>query len=127
MKGEDMTVEEIGQVGLTVADLARAKEFYGDVLGMSFLFEVGTMAFFRCGSARLMLGLAEAGQEVSLGGTILYYRVAGIEGACEELKGKGIELLQGAHVVAKMPDHVLWMAFLRDPDGNVVGLMEEVR
>jgi len=26
-----------------------------------------------------------------------------------------------------MPDHELWMAFVRDPDGNLVGLMSEVR
>jgi hypothetical protein len=26
-----------------------------------------------------------------------------------------------------MPDHELWMAFLRDPSGNLLGLMEEKR
>jgi methylmalonyl-CoA/ethylmalonyl-CoA epimerase len=26
-----------------------------------------------------------------------------------------------------MPDHELWIAFVRDPDGNLVGLMEEKR
>ena len=31
-----------------------------------------------------------------------------------------------AHV-AKMPVHELWIGFLRDPDGNLVGLMEEKR
>jgi len=30
-------------------------------------------------------------------------------------------------LTAKMPDHDLWMAFVRDPDGNLVGLMEERR
>jgi methylmalonyl-CoA/ethylmalonyl-CoA epimerase len=29
-------------------------------------------------------------------------------------------------MVAKMPDHHLWMAFLRDPDQNLIGLMAEV-
>lgn len=28
---------------------------------------------------------------------------------------------------AKLPDHELWIGFLRDPDGNRVGLMEEKR
>lgn len=28
---------------------------------------------------------------------------------------------------AKMPVHELWIGFLRDPDGNLVGLMEEKR
>jgi methylmalonyl-CoA/ethylmalonyl-CoA epimerase len=30
-------------------------------------------------------------------------------------------------LAAKMPDHELWLGFLRDPDGNLVGLMEEKR
>ncbi len=30
-------------------------------------------------------------------------------------------------LTAHMPDRELWTAFLRDPDGNLVGLMEEVR
>jgi hypothetical protein len=27
-------------------------------------------------------------------------------------------------MAAKLPDKELWLAFLRDPDGNLVGLME---
>jgi methylmalonyl-CoA/ethylmalonyl-CoA epimerase len=30
-------------------------------------------------------------------------------------------------MVAKMPDHELWMAFFNDPDGNLLALMEEKR
>ena len=120
-------IEGIGQIGVTVRDLERSKAFYGGVLGLKFLFDAGMMMFFECGSARLMLGLAEEGQETLFGATIVYYRVAGLEKYSAEVAEKGAELLQGAHVVANMPDHVLWMAFLRDPDGNVVGLMEEVR
>ena len=29
------------------------------------------------------------------------------------------------HLVAPMPDHDLWMAFIRDPDGHLIGLMME--
>jgi len=29
--------------------------------------------------------------------------------------------------VAKMPDHELWMAFFRDPDRNLLGLLCEKR
>jgi len=122
-----LRIEEIGQIGLTVADLARSKEFYGDVLGMKFLFDAGSMAFYQCGTVRLMIGLAESGKETPVGGTILYFKVTGIEGVCAEVAGKGVELMQGAHLVARMADHELWMAFFKDPDGNVVGLMEEVR
>lgn len=120
-------ISEIGQIGLTVKDLAQSKAFYGDALGMPFLFDAGSMLFFQCGPVRLMIGLAEPGKETPVGGTILYFKVSRIEAVCAELVAAGVDFAQGAHLVAKMPDHQLWMAFLKDPDGNVVGLMEEVR
>lgn len=118
-------LDHIGQVALTVRDLAEAKRFYGETLGMKFLFEAGTMAFYQCASIRLMIGLAE--KPVSPAGTILYFRVDEIEAVCATLKGQGVEFLQDAHLVAKMPDHDLWMAFVKDPSGNVLGLMSEVQ
>lgn len=118
---------EIGQIGLTVKNLEQSKAFYKDVLGMNFLFEAGNMAFFQCGMTRLMLGTAEAGKETPVGGVILYFKVQPIEGVCAELVNRGVHFLQGAHLVARMADHELWMAFLKDPDENVVGLMEEKR
>lgn len=121
----EVKLEQIGQVALTVKDLARAKAFYRDVLGMTFLFDAGTMAFFQCGAVRVMIGIAE--EEAAVGGTILYYKVTKITEVCEELTRRGVQFLQPAHEVAKMPDHVLWMAFLKDSEGNVLGLMEEVR
>ena len=45
---------------------------------------------------------------------------------CAVLKAQGVEFVQDAHLVAKMPDHDLWMAFVKDPSGNVLGLMSEV-
>lgn len=30
-------------------------------------------------------------------------------------------------MLAKMPDHELWMAFFLDTEGNLLGLMSEVR
>ena len=31
------------------------------------------------------------------------------------------------HMIAKMPDHELWMAFFKDLDDNVLAIMSEVR
>ncbi len=72
-----------------------------------------------------MIGLAE--KPMTPAGTILYFRVDEIEAVGATLKGQGVDFLQEAHLVAKMPDHDLWMAFLKDPSGNVLGLMSEVR
>ena len=118
-------LQEIGQVAITVDDLPRARDFYRDVLGMRLLFDAGTMAFFQCGSVRVMLGLPE--KPGPSGGTILYFRVGDLDGTHAALEAKGVGFVQGPHLVARMPDHELWMAFLKDPDGNVLGLMSEVR
>ena len=118
-------IEEIGQVAITVDDLPRARDFYQDVLGMPLLFDAGTMAFFRCGSVRVMLGLPQKPEP--RGGTILYFRVGDLTRIHAALEAKGVAFVQPPHLVAKMPDHELWMAFLKDPDANVLGLMSEVR
>lgn len=117
-------LESIGQIALTVRDLAESKRFYEETLGMKFLFDAGTMAFFQCGDIRLMVGLAE--KPLTPAGTILYFRVAEIAAVCGILKDRGVEFVQEPLLVAKMPDHDLWLAFLRDPSGNTLGLMSEV-
>ena len=120
-------LECIGQIALTVSDLGESKRFYQETLGMKFLFDAGSMIFFQCGTVRLMLGLSEKPAETVAGsGTVLYFKVAEIEAVCAVLKAHGVEFVQDAHLVAKMPDHDLWMAFVKDPSGNVLGLMSEV-
>jgi methylmalonyl-CoA/ethylmalonyl-CoA epimerase len=117
-------LNDIGQIGLTVLDLARAKNFYQNTLGMKFLFDAGTMVFFQCGSIRLMIGLSE--KPVPIGGTILYFKVPDMQKVHAELKERSVEFIQAPHLVARAPDHDLWMAFLKDSEGNTVGLMSEV-
>jgi methylmalonyl-CoA/ethylmalonyl-CoA epimerase len=118
-------LNDIGQIALTVRDLGRAKDFYQNTLGMRFLFDAGTMAFFQCGAVRLMIGLSE--EAVSVGGTILYFKVSDIQKVHATLIEEGVVFLQPPHLVARMPDHELWIAFLKDPEGNTLGLMSEVR
>ncbi|WP_263384020.1 VOC family protein [Granulicella arctica] len=121
-----MGLETIGQVGIVVRDLAQAKDFYQHVLGMKFLFDAGSMVFFQCGSVRLMIGTAEAGKPFVAAGTILYFKVADIQESHGALAAGGVTFVAPPHLVAKMPGHDLWMAFLKDPDENVIGLMSEV-
>ena len=121
--GAAVHVDEIAQVALTVTDLEAAKAFYRDALGMQFLFEAGTMAFFQCGSVRLLVGMA--GETQPGGGTILYFKVADLDGAHAELVRRGVTFKQDPHLVARMKSHDLWLAFVLDPAGNVLGLMEE--
>lgn len=117
--------EKIGQIAVTVRDLARSKHFYERVLGMKPLFDAGNMSFFQCGDIRFAIGLAE--EQTAIGGTILYFKVEDSQGAHAALKLQSVEIVQDPHLVARMPDHDLWIAFLKDPDGNVLGMMCEVR
>src|SRR5580658_1719174 len=85
-------LNDIGQIALTVRDLARAKDFYHNILGMRFLFDAGTMAFFQCGAVRLMIGLSE--EAGPIGGTILYFKVREIQKVHDTLKEQSVEFIQ---------------------------------
>ncbi len=117
-------LDKIGQIAVTVRDLERSRSFYQNTLGMKFLFDAGSMAFFQCGEIRFMIGAS--GEPAALGGTILYFKVQDIHETHAHLKEQGVVFHQKPHLVAKMPDHDLWLAFLKDPDGNVLGLMSEI-
>jgi len=116
--------DKIGQIAIGVSDAARAKDFYQKVLGMKLLFDAGSLAFFQCGEVRLMISPSDAppGER-----TILYFRVPDIQQAHAALRARGVEFIQPPHMVARMPDHELWLAFLKDPEGNTLGMMSEVR
>lgn len=118
-------LEGIGQIALTVSDIEAARVFYRDVLGMQHLFDAGSLAFFQCGTVRIMLSAAEQGAGGT--GTLVYFRVADLDATYAALAAKGAEFADKPHLVAKMPDHELWMAFVKDPAGNLLGLMTERR
>src|SRR5512132_2567185 len=120
------TLSKIGQIFVNVKDLDRAIAFYRDILGMTFLFQAPpNMAFFDCGGIRLMLGIADQ-PELNHPASIIYYKVADIEAAHKNLKSLGVDFISAPHLVAKMPDHDLWLADFRDSEGNVLVLMSEV-
>lgn len=109
-------LDEIAQIAVTVTEVARSRDFYQNVLGMRFLFDAGSMVFFQCGKTRFAIGTSP--DKPSSGGTILYFRVADIGETHALLAAWGVEFIQKPHLVARMADHELWIAFLRDPDGN---------
>ena len=120
-------VADIGQIALVVSDVAKATGFYRDVLGLKFLFPAGpNLAFLAAGGVRLMLstpqGHGEAGKN-----SILYFKVTDIVGTHAAILARGATNERAPQLTAKMPDHELWIGFVRDPDGNLVGLMEEKR
>jgi methylmalonyl-CoA/ethylmalonyl-CoA epimerase len=121
---DELSLSTIGQIALTVRDLSPAVEFYRDKLRIRLLFQAPNMAFFDCGGIRLMLGPSEGARERS---SILYFKVDDIQSASEALESRGVAFERAPHLVGKMPDHDLWMAFFRDPAGNTLALMSEIK
>jgi len=116
----------IGQIALHVSDVDRAERFYRDTLGLPLLFSFGNLVFFDCAGVRLMLegGHESTGKREQF---CIYFRVSGIEAVVAALRSRQVYFEREPQLVAKMPDHELWMAFMHDPDGNVLALIEEKR
>ena len=118
-------LNEIGQIALTISDLDKAVAFYRDALGLTHLFSAPPgLAFFGCGTVRLMLSRPEKPDSEKFGAAI-YFKVADINEAAGHLRKRQVTFEAEPHLVAKMPSYELWMAFFRDPDRNLLALMCE--
>ena len=120
-------LSEIGQIAITVSDVSKALTFYGDVLGLAFLFSAGPdLAFLSAGGIRIMLTTPQGAGKVG-SNSILYFKVTDITATHSTIVERGATNERAPQLAAKMPDHELWIGFIRDPDGNLIGLMEERR
>jgi methylmalonyl-CoA/ethylmalonyl-CoA epimerase len=115
----------IGQVAIPVSNTDRSEAFYEQILGLRKLYRYGELSFFDCAGVRLMLSPPENGATVEPGQGAIYFRVADLALAVKDLKAKGADVFSEPHLTAPMPDHDLWMAFVRDPDRHLIGLMME--
>ena len=122
--GLQVALNSIGQIAIIVKDVNRATSFYRDKLGMKYLFAAGNIAFFDCGGIRLMLDQVE---KPEAGTSIIYFRVTDIRQLHQQMKSNEVEFVDEPHMIARMPDHDLWMTFFRDSEGNLLSLMSEVR
>jgi len=118
-------ITRVGQIAIPVHDVERATAFYRDTLGLPLLFTAGKLAFFNCGGLRLMLDVPEK-PEFDHPSSILYFAVADIAAAHRQMLATGVRFEDEPHVIAKMPDHDLWMTFFRDSEQNLLALMSEV-
>lgn len=118
-------LSKLRQISITVSDVENALEFYRDVLGLAFLFSSGAnLAFLDAGGIRLMLTTPQGAGEVGKN-SILYFEITDIAARYAALIARGAAGERAPALTAKMPDYDLWTAFLRDPDGNLVGQLEE--
>jgi len=47
--------------------------------------------------------------------SVIYCKVSDLQVAFETLSARGVRFEAEPHLIAKLPDHELWMAFSRDP------------
>lgn len=118
---------QIGQIALTVSDVETALGFYRDMLGLPFLFQPSPqLVFLQAGATRLMLTTPHGSEAVGVN-SVLYFSVEDINATYQALVAKGATAERAPQLAAKMPDHELWLGFIRDPDQNLIGLMAELR
>lgn len=124
---KDPKLSSIRQIAVTVSSVEAALKFYRDVLGIPFLFSAGPdLAFLDAGGVRLMLTTPQGAGSIGHN-SILYFTVSDIVAAHAVLVARGATNERAPTLTTRMPDHELWIGFLKDPDGNLVGLMEEKR
>ncbi|HEY8716626.1 MAG TPA: VOC family protein [Candidatus Acidoferrum sp.] len=118
-------LSRIMQIAVVTHDTDRATAFYRDVLALPHLFRAGQLSFFDCGGVRLMLTPPEK-PEFDHPGSILYFQVADIQSAYQRLKSAGVKFEDEPHLIARMPNHDLWMNHFHDTEGNLLALMCEL-
>ena len=117
----------IAQIALTVSDVDTALGFYRDLLGLELLFRAGpNLAFLNADGIRIMLSTPQGAGKVGAN-SVLYFKVSDIETTHTMLVAAGAHNERVPQLAAKMPDHELWLSFLRDPDANLLALLEEKR
>ncbi|MGB3327831.1 MAG: VOC family protein [Thermomicrobiales bacterium] len=116
------------QVAQRVEDLTRATAFYAGLLGTPALasFDPPGIAFFDLGGTRLML-------DVSAPPALLYLGVDDVRARIEDLRAAGIVVESEPHIIFSHADATLgpagtdeWQAFIRDSEGNLVGLVSQL-
>jgi catechol 2,3-dioxygenase-like lactoylglutathione lyase family enzyme len=111
---ERLVVEHVDFVSLLTQDIPRAKQFYGEVLGLEIETEGSDDMEFHLGQVTLdIFNPASQGQPFapSLGGLAL--RVPDVAAARAALEAKGVQF-EGETI----DTGVCHMAFFHDPDGN---------
>ena len=118
---------QLVQIAQHAEDLDRAARFYTELLGSGPVarYDPPGLLFFDLGGVRLLLDAAAPS-------ALHYYPVPDIDAAVERLRAGGATVETEPHVIFSHEDATLgpvgtdeWMAFVHDPDGNLVGLVEQ--
>jgi catechol 2,3-dioxygenase-like lactoylglutathione lyase family enzyme len=113
-----MQVEHVDFVSFLTQDIARAKEFYSEVLGLELETEGDSDMEFRVGQVTLdVFDPSSIGQPFAPSRAGLALRVADVDAARGELEAKGV-VFDGETIETS----VCRQAWFKDPDGNALML-----
>ena len=112
------------QIAISVENVDRATAFYRDVLELKYLMSGPNMAFFDCGGVRLYLA-SGAGAGHAGSNSNVYFRTNDMPKMLLLLKEKKVPIHQEPQIIASLPDHDLWLMWIRDSEQNLLGIMEE--
>jgi len=113
-----MQVEHVDFVSVLTRDLARAKRFYTEVLGLEVETEGESDLELRCGQVTLdVFDPSSIGQPFAPSPAGIALRVPDVDAARGELEGKGV-VFDGDTISTS----VCKQAWFKDPDGNALML-----
>ena len=101
-------------------DLQRAKTWYGEVFGIEPYFDEPFYVGFNVGGYELGLDPDVAGEPPGPGGSVAYWGVAKLEDVMQRLARMHVDVVSPARDVGDG----IRVASVRDPFGNVIGLIE---
>jgi methylmalonyl-CoA/ethylmalonyl-CoA epimerase len=111
------------QVAQHAEDLDRATAFYTKILGLPLIARFGPLVFVDLDGTRLLL-------EEAAPPAMIYLEVADLPGRVAELRAAGVDVVAEPHDIFTDTDGVFggdWLvetqAFIRDSEGNLVGLV----
>ena len=118
---------ELHQVAQYADDLPTATAFYSDILGCELIasFDPPGLVFFRLGDTRLLLDPAAPS-------ALIYLRVDDVRETTDTLRAEGVTIDTEPHVIFTDVEGTFgpvgweeWMAFIKDSEGNLVGLASQ--
>ena len=113
-----MDVERVDFVSFLTQDIARAKHFYSEVLGLELETEGESDMEFRAGQVTLdIFDPSSIGQPFASSPAGMALRVADVDAARAELEAKGV-VFDGETIETS----VCRQAWFKDPDGNALML-----
>ena len=121
-----LSIGALVQVAQRADDLDASIAFYQDVLGAHVFgkFDPPGLALVELGGVRLLL-------ERQASPATLYFKVPDLSAAYEAARQRNVPLVGAPHLIHRdeagqfgAAGEEEWMTFLRDPSGNMVGLVE---